>query len=405
MVILRVTWRNLWRNGQRTAVSIAAMSTGTAVLIVISSLIAGLIDQLVTRITRQGVGEVQVHAPAYLARRSLHETVAQPEAILQAARAQGIAAAPRAIGFGLLAQGPKSAGAQLMGVDADAELAVGDLPTRLAEGQFLPKGRAKQVVLGRRLARSLDARLGSELVVVVQAADGSTSSGLFHVGGILQTLSEPIDRSGAYISREDFGELFSFPGQVHEISLSSRGQLTSEAVAAAVTPAAGKNEVKTWRRLLPNLGTVVDLWNAVSGIMGAIFFLAAGLGVLNTLLMASYERIPEFGLIKALGATPGRIIRDVVAEALMLGLVSTALGAVVGIAMAFYAQARGLDISLFAGSVSFSGVAMDSTWKAKVTPLTLLQPILTMLTMSVLSALYPAIKAARLDPIRALVHV
>jgi len=95
----------------------------------------------------------------------------------------------------------------------------------------------------------------------------------------------------------------------------------------------------------------------------------------------------------------------VVAEALMLGLVSTALGAVVGIAMAFYAQARGLDISLFAGSVSFSGVAMDSTWKAKVTPLTLLQPILTMLTMSVLSALYPAIKAARLDPIRALVHV
>lgn len=405
MMSIRLAWRNLWRNRSRTAVSVATLSTGTAVLIVISSLILGLVEQIVSRITRQGTGEVQVHAVGYRARRALQQTIHNPERILEAASRLGIAAAPRAMAPALLSVGSKSAGARLMGIHPDAERAVGDLPRRIESGVFLEGGTRKGLVLGHRLARSLDAKLGGEVIIVVQAVDGSVRRDLFQVAGILASVSEMVDRSSAFVLLDEFEGLAALPDQLHEISLSSNGTLRSEEVAAAIASAAGDNEVKTWRQLMPTLVTVVDVWNGVGALLGAIFFLAAGLGVVNTMLMSSYERIPEFGLIKALGSTPMRIVRDMATEALLLGVVSTALGALVGLTIALYAQQYGLDISSFAGSVSFSGVAMESLWKAQVTPVTVLKPIFIMLTVSVLSALYPAIKAARLDPVQAMVHV
>ncbi|HPJ94406.1 MAG TPA: ABC transporter permease [Deltaproteobacteria bacterium] len=405
MNTMRIAWRNLWRNSRRTGITIVAMSLSTAVLIITYALMLGMMVQMEHSVTDVTVGQVQVHHRNYLKERSLYDTVDGWENILETARRDGIAAAPRAFGFGLLSSGNKSAGVQFWGVDPASEQQIGDMAKNLLKGTYLSGRPSMGVVLGRKLARTLHADVGTELVAVVQSSDGSLGNELFHVRGILKSVGENLDRSVAIIDREDFASLFVLPDQYHEIALNSRGQLSPDEVAAKIRSSAGSNEVRTWRQILPGVSDMLNTSSGATMIFLVIFFLAAGLGVLNTLLMATYERIPEFGLLKAIGTSPWRILRDVSAEALVLGILSSILGGIIGTIVSLYFQYFPIDLSAFGEGFNTSGVVISAQWGALLTLRGIIWPIVIMWLVSVLAALYPAAKAARLDPVRALTHV
>ncbi|HPR50217.1 MAG TPA: ABC transporter permease [Deltaproteobacteria bacterium] len=405
MNTMRIAWRNLWRNSRRTGITIVAMSLSTAVLIITYALMLGMMVQMEHSVTDVTVGQVQVHHRNYLKERSLYDTVDGWENILETARRDGIAAAPRAFGFGLLSSGNKSAGVQFWGVDPASEQQIGDMAKNLLKGTYLSGRPSMGVVLGRKLARTLHADVGTELVAVVQASDGSLGNELFHVRGILKSVGENLDRSVAIIDREDFASLFVLPDQYHEIALNSRGQLSPDEVAAKIRSSAGSNEFRTWRQILPGVSDMRNTSSGATMIFLVIFFLAAGLGVLNTLLMATYERIPEFGLLKAIGTSSWRILRDVSAEALVLGILSSILGGIIGTIVSLYFQYFPIDLSAFGEGFNTSGVVISAQWGALLTLRGIIWPIVIMWLVSVLAALYPAAKAARLDPVRALTHV
>lgn len=405
MITLRVAWRNLWRNRGRTGITLAAMALSTAVMILTYALMLGMITDMEKSVVAVFTGQVQVHNRAYASEHSLYDTIARPQAILDKARSSGIAASARAFGFGLVSSGPNSAGVQFWGVNPQAERSFGKLDEALLEGAFLPDAPGMRVVLGRKLARTLGAKVGTELVVVVQAADGSLGNDLLHVCGILKGVGENLDRSLALIHEQDFAALFVFPGRYHEIALNSHGRMTPEDVASFIKGAAGPDEVKTWRQLMPGVSDMLNSFDGFSLIFEVVFFLIAGLGVMNTLLMSTYERIPEFGLLKAIGTTPWRILREVSAEALILGIFSSSLGGVLGACAAWYLSRNPIDLSSFAEGFSTSGVMMSARWGAQLTVAGIFWPIVFMWLVSVVAALYPAVKAARLDPVRALSHV
>lgn len=405
MIILQYAWRNLWRNTRRTAITLAAVGLNTAVLIASYSLMDGLVVHTISNATNLVVGEAQIHTPKYLSGGSFYESLVDPVRVLWEVRERKIAAAPRSYGYGLVACGTKSAGALFWGVDPATERATFDLPAHMASGRFLPEEPQQGVVLGKKLARSLNATVGSEIVVVVQAADGSLGNELYTVTGILKAAGESIDRTAAILHHVDFAELFVSGGRVHEIALNSKGRLPLDDLAALASEAAPRAEVKTWRQLMPALSDVVNLFDAAIWIFGVIFFLAAGLGVTNTMLMATFERIREFGIIKALGATPWRILRDVASEAMVLGLASTVLGTFLGLAGSYYLQEAGLDTSFFARGYSVAGIAFDPVWRAVVSLKTVLMPVVVMWIICVIASIYPAALAARLDPVRAIQHV
>lgn len=405
MKTLRCAWRNLWRNPRRTMVTMSAVGFGTAVLIVSLALMDGIVRQMVSNATNLVVGEVQVHAPGYLADRDLYKTVRRPEAILAAARAQGAAAAPRSFGYGLVAAGRKSSGALFWGVDPAAEARTFDLARQIHRGAFLGPKPDRGMVLGAKLARSLKAGVGTEIVVVVQAADGSMGNELYRVRGILKSVGDQIDRAAVIIHAADFRRLFVSGGRIHEIALNSRGRLTPDQVAALARRASPGNEVKTWRQLLPAVSDMLDLVDGSILVFGLIFVLAAGLGVMNTMLMATYDRIREFGIMKALGASRWRIVGGVATEALVLSVVASAVGTLIGLAGAYYFQEVGLDTSLFAGTYSVGGVAFDPIWRAAIRLRSVLLSVGLMVVVCVLVSAYPGLKAARLDPVKAITRV
>ena len=399
---LQYGWRNLWRNTRRTCITLAAVCLSTAILMASYGLMDGLMQHAVSNATNLVVGEVQVHAQGYLADHSIYKALNEPDLILRAAKQKNVAAAPRRYGYGLVAVGTKSAGARFWGVEPASERTTFDLAQHLQEGRFLSETTQRGVVLGQKLARSLQAQIGSEIVVVVQAADGSLGNDLYTVTGILKAAGDSIDRNAALIHAADFVELFVSGERIHEVALNSRGMVSPEGLTALLSIAAPEEEIKSWRQLMPEVSDMINLFDAFIWIFGLIFLLAAGMGVMNTMLMATYERIREFGILKALGATPWGIIRDVAAEALVLAVLGTALGTILGLAGSYYLQEVGLDLSIFAGTYSVGGVAFDPIWKATISPKMVYIPVVLMLIIGLVASLYPAALAARLDPVKAM---
>ena len=156
---------------------------------------------------------------------------------------------------------------------------------------------------------------------------------------------------------------------------------------------------------MPTHSQMFDSMIASVIIFGAIFLLAAGVGVLNTMMMATYERIPEFGLIKAMGASPWRILNEIAAEALILGFIGSLAGGAAGILITLRFQAHPLDLSMFVDQLDFMGIAVSSEIPFTLTAGSVLGPILSMWAVSVLAALWPAARAARMKPVEALTHV
>lgn len=405
MTILKYAWRNLWRNKQRTAITLAAITLNTAILIISYSLMEGMLRHTIHNVTNMIVGEVQVHAESYKKDRSIYKSLPNPEAILDAALKHGVPAAKRSYGYGLISSGSKSAGASFWGIDPRKELQVFDLGNNLQEGRFLAATPSREIVLGRKLARSLHASVGSELVVVVQAADGSLGNELFTVSGILKTVGDTVDRGAAIIHHQDFKELFVSNNRVHEIAMNTKGAMEINELAALIVLSAGGAEVRTWRELLPMLSDMVNIFDVVIWVFYAIFFLAAGLGVMNTMLMATYERMREFGIMKALGTSPMRIIGNMAAEAFVLTASAALLGSILGLTGSYILQEVGIDTSVFSDGFSFSGIAFDPIWKASISIKGVIIPVAVMCIVCTAASLYPAVIAARLDPVKAIHHV
>lgn len=406
MRMLSMAWRNLWRNRKRTVITVAALTLNTAICIVKNGIVTGVLVKMQHDATRLTCGDVQVHAPGYRQDRSLYKTVPDPAAILATAAQAGFAAAPRAFGHGLLSRDSRSAGVQFWGVDPAAEQAAFELAGKMAAGAFLGPEAAGEIVLGAKLARALQAGVGDEVVAVVQAADGSLGNDLFRVVGLFQAAGESIDRKSAMVHGADFSRLFVTEGRVHEIALHGRDRQPPQEMAALLAGRHPRAEVLPWPEIMPYFANFLEYKRRGVWLYALIFAVVAGLGITSTMLMATFERTWEFGVLKALGTTPWRIVGDVAAEAFLLALLSTLIGMAAGCAVLVFFQIQGLDLSRFVeGAVSFSGVVFDPVLRPVISREVLLPPAVIMWVTALLASLYPAIKAARTRPVRAMTQV
>ena len=402
MKLVKISWRNLWRNSTRTNVTITAVALCIAILIIFQSLIIGLIGKAVHNTTNLVVGEVQIHAIGYLDDRSIYKSLKNVDKIRAVAKENNIGMVERSYGFGLISSGTKSAGTQFWGIDPESELKYFDFANHIDEGNFLTKTSLKKVVLGNKLARSLAAELGTELVIFVQGADGSLGNELFYVTGILGNVADNIDRGAAIILRDDFDILFSTNNLIHEIALNSKGKLEAEEIQKLMSAKAAGVAVETWKELMPTIAIMTEKMSVFMLTMfSLIFTIAASLGVMNTLVMSTYDRMKEFGIIRAIGATPWLIIRQVSLEAILLTFLASIIGTVIGLSIAIYLQVYGIDIS-GKGNLAFGGIVFDPIWRASVSLKSVFLPVMLMMLTSIVASIYPASIAARIKPVEAI---
>ena len=402
MKITKLSWRNLWRNPTRTNVTILAVSLCIAVLIIFQSMIVGLIEKAKFTTTNLVIGEVQVHAEGYLDDRSIYKSLQNTEEIHLIAKENNIGLVERSYGFGLISSGTKSAGTQFWGINPESELQHFDFANHIDKGNFLTNTSLKKIVLGRKLASSIAADIGTELVVFVQGADGSLGNELFYVAGILKNMADNVDRGAAMILREDFDILFSTNNLIHEIALNSKGRFESEEIQKLLSARTADVDVETWQQLMPTIALLTEKMSVfMRTFFSLIFGIAASLGVMNTMIMSTYDRMREFGIIRAIGATPWRILKQVSLEAILMTIFASIIGVVVGLSVALYFQKYGFDVS-GSGNMSFGGVVMDPIWRASVSVGIVFLPVVLMMLISIVASIYPASIAARIKPVEAI---
>jgi len=402
MKLTKISWRNLWRNSTRTNVTITAVAICIAILIIFQCLIIGLIEKAVNTTTNLVIGEVQIHATGYLNDRSIYKSLKNIEKIRVVAKENNIGIVERSYGFGLISSGTKSAGTQFWGIDPEAELKHLDFANHIDEGSFLSKTSLQKVVLGQKLARSLAAEVGDELVVFVQGADGSLGNELFYISGILKNIGDNIDRAAAIILKDDFDILFSNNNLIHEVAFNSRGRFDPEEIQSLLSLKLTNVDIETWKQLMPTIAVMTEKMSTFMLTMfSLIFVIAASLGVMNTLIMSTYDRMKEFGIIRAIGATPWLIIRQVSLEAILLTFLASIIGVTFGLGTSLYLQEYGINLG-GKGNFAFGGIVMDPIWKASISMKSVFLPVVLMMLTSILASIYPASIAARIKPVEAI---
>jgi ABC-type lipoprotein release transport system permease subunit len=404
-MLTALAFRNLWRNRRRTLLTLSAMVVSAALLILALGVFSGMIDDMLATTTRLYHGHLVLAAPGYHTHRDLHAHLPESTVDLPALTTVTglLGRTPRLRAFGLLSVAASSQPVEILGVDPLREPGVTTLHRLLVAGRYLQAGESGVVVIGSALARKLGATVGSEVVVVTQAADGSIGNDLLKVCGIFTTGDSRHDGRLAVTPLPWLQSLLVLDGRIHEVTLAIADPLSAFAAADrlnALLPAGV--EARDWGDLLPEMREAIASFDVSRMIVVGILYFATGLGILNTSFMSVMERTREFGLLLAAGMRPWGIRRLVLLETLFLAVLGSATGLFGGALLTWYMQAVGIDLSAAITPITYAGGTILPRLRAVFAVANFLIPVLMLIAVALLAGFLPANRAARLDPVAAL---
>jgi len=404
MTLHRMAWRNLWRNPRRSLVTTAAMTLALWVMVLYSGMIEGYWRGMEAGIVDFEVGDVQVHAPRYVDNPSIHAKIPDPGAVLARLDAEGLPATARLLAGGLAAAGDQSAGVSLRGIDVARDARVLRIDTAIASGAWLDPADPGGVVVGARLAHALSLSLGSQLVLVSQAADGSLANDLYHVRGVLKIVADATDRTAVFMTEGAFRTLMVVPTGAHELIVRRPSGRSLDTVAAQVKSAAAGLSVRTWKQLMPTVAGMLEQTRSMVFIIFFVVYVAVAILVLNTMLMAVFERIRELGVWKALGASPMLVLGLILLECALQTAVAVVVGLTAALPVMVYLSRVGIDVGAL-GGMAVMGHAMPPIWYGVYSASSVTGPVIMLVTMVLLGVSVPAVKAALIQPVSAMRHV
>jgi ABC-type lipoprotein release transport system permease subunit len=406
MNLARMASRNLLRNRRRSAIAGSAIALGLAMLIVFSGFADGVHGQMVREGVDAMAGHVVVQGQGWQARREAGLVVPGAAAVAErlAVAFPEARVLSRIYVEGLLASASSSAGVAISAVEPAREARVQDIESRIIEGVWLDGG-PEGIVLGATLAQSLGLGPGDKVVFMAQHGP-EVQSRLFRVKGLFRFGIDEIDGFCAFAPLGSIQAMLELGDAATQVSLHLPSARDTEAALVRVRAALPSSdlEILSWKEALPELYEWVVMDEAGLYLMLLIVAFIVSIGILNTVLMSVMERVREFGILLALGLSPARLTSLVLLESAILGVLSSAAGLGLGLLLNWPLSVFGFDYAAFAGgnSVEAAGVPMSTLVHSDLSPPKVAIFCLLSVVMTVLAALWPASRAARLDPVSSL---
>jgi ABC-type lipoprotein release transport system permease subunit len=405
--LLKIAWRSIWRNRRRTLISMSAVGIGLTLVIFYSGMMAGMLGEATEQLDHTGLGHVEITAPGWRVQRKLGASLAAPAQLAAALDLPvGAEVGWRVVGRGLISSARGSEGVELEGVDWAREARLASYVRDLRVGARPAEGDDRGLLIGEKLAERLGAKVGSKLRVIVQRADGEIGVELYRVRGVFHSMSPAISRGRVLVSAAAARELLGVRDVAHQLVVQLDRAADADPLAARWRAHLGPGyEVKSYGELLPQLRRIEELGNLVIWLAALFVYGLVGLGILNTMLMSVLERTREFGVLRAIGTRPGRVVAQVLAESFWIATVSGALGLAAGLALTWYGSRHSLvNIGGASGgeALEYAGTVLRSAVKTRFSPLAALEAASLVYVMALVTALYPAWKVARLSPAEAL---
>ncbi len=404
---LQLAWRNLWRNTRRTAIILTAIVVGVWAMVFLGALMRGMADGMVRNAIDTLTGHIQIHREGYRSDPVIENRIDDPGRlipIIENALPPDARWAARVRVNAVANNARHTAGITLVGIDPEAESAVSFIGRpAISQGRYLRPGDDNAVLAGRALVDDFETRLGHKLVLMSQDAQKEVASRAFRITGIFEAELEATEKGFLFVHKSTAQEMLRMGDAVSEIAVMLADRTSVASVAddvRSVLPDAFV--VHTWRDLLPAITGYLDIFDGFMYLWRLIIFIAMGFGIVNTLLMAIFERMREFGLLKALGMKPWWIVRSVLTESLLLLVVGLSLGNFFSLLSVWALSKKGIDLSAFSAGTDLAGISrvvypvLESRDLAAAN--------LVVFALGLLISLYPAAKAARFTPVEAMAH-
>jgi len=404
-LVLRLAWRNLWRQPRRTWLTTGAMVFSNVLLVFMISLQFGMYRLMIENSLEAFTGHMQVQAQGYIddqkIRQVIPDVVALAEILRQALGSDEVAA--RATAFALASSEDRSYGIAVFGVEPRFEPNVSNIPGLVSEGRYLQDNGTAELVIGRVLARNLKVGVGDELTLIGSGRDGSLAAVVADVVGIFESGVAELDRTIAQMPLGPFQDVFYMQGAGHQVvvnapRLSQVAEL--EQRVAALLPQDQDLVVHDWDALVPGLKQAIQADISSAVFMYAVLVILVAFSVLNTQLMSVLERTHEFGIVLALGLKPGRLGRLVLLETALMGGMGLLIGALVGGAMTAWLGVHGFTLpGMEEMGARFN---LPSRLHPQVTFASLSSGPAVVFLFSLLASVYPALRLRRLQPVEAM---
>jgi ABC-type lipoprotein release transport system permease subunit len=402
-IIMRLAWRNLWRQPRRTWLTVGAMVFSNALLVFMISIQFSTYELMIDNTLQAFTGHLQVQAPGYKDDLKIRQVVPDVASIASSLRRElGLETiAARAAAFALASSEERTYGLQIYGVETKFESFVSTIPGLVREGRYLDDLVASEIVVGKVLAQNLRVALGDEVTLLGSGRDGSFAAAIATVVGIFDSGVPDIDRSIAEVPLGFFQDVFYMEGAGHQVVIAAPDLASVDLLKPrieALVPAG--LVVHDWDALQPSLRQAIQADLGSAFFMYGVLVVLVAFSVLNTQLMSVLERTHEFGITMALGIAPGRLGRIVFLETAFMGLVGVALGALLGGIVTEWFGYTGFSYpGMEEMAVNFN---LPSRFYPQASLLSLFLGPVIVFVGGMLAAIYPALRLHWLQPVEAM---
>jgi ABC-type lipoprotein release transport system permease subunit len=403
--VMRLAWRNLWRNHRRTLIMLLAIAIGVWAMIFMTALMRGMVDEM----TRDGIdslpGYVQIHHADFRDDPSIDNSIQAPGLELLAALENPAVAgwASRVRVPAMIASERDSRGITLLGVDPAAEISIGFDLDNMVEGRFLDNPEDKGLVVGRKLLERLETGLGKRVVVMSQDPENNVADRGFRIVGVYKASLESQEEMFVYGGRSNIQSLLKMGSMVSEIAVAGHDYRAVDdllTIIAEASPPA--SEVLPWMELESYLSSMMNMMDGFVLVWIIVIFLALSFGLINTLMMAVFERIREIGLMQALGMRPSSILYLILMESLFLLALGLLTGNILAIASILPLK-EGIDLSAVAKGMEMMGAGSTLYPALKLRDLATANVVV--IVLGLLTSLLPAWHASRYSPVEAITKI
>ncbi len=404
-----LAWRNIWRNPRRTAVILVAVIIGVWSMIFLGSLMRGMINEIIENGIATLTGHIQIQHTGYYNDPVVENSIMDPDAAEKAVRAvcpEGTLWTPRIIVGGVASNARHSGGIKLVGIDPEREARVSFITHQaVKEGKYLEADDKYGILIGKALADKYETRLGQKIILMSQDTTKQIASRAFTIRGIYRAGMQDTEKTYVFVTLPAAQNMLKLGKGISEVAMTLPDITKVDGVTKELkNRLPGKTYVvMDWKELMPLLKAYLSMTMMFTYIWNVVVFIAMGFGIINTTLMAVYERMREFGLLKALGMRPILIIKEVLAESFCLLVLGIVLGNLFGFFSVFLLKHMGgINLSSLTAGSEYWGMPQILMPALKAQDVLFANGIVFFL--GILVCIYPAIKAARFTPVEAMVR-
>jgi len=398
LTLVKIAWRNIWRNTLRSSLVILSMVVGIAAGILFLGLAYGINNKRMEASINSYLSHVQIHHKEFRQRMESKYTIDDIQGLEQQLKAipEVKAYSKRYVVNGLINSPRSGQGIIIKAIDTGTDSLVSNLKDLIIEGSFLEKKRYPPILIGEHLANRLQVGIDKKVTVIYRSNDEEVAN-RFKVAGIYRSSALGMEGSVAFMRLEDFESQTGMSGEAHEIAIIAHSLETVSSITEALE--AESSAVESWTDLAPELKLMDVMMDKMIFIIMGIILLALSFGIVNTMLMVILERTRELGMLMSVGMNKMKIFLLVLFETVMLSAIGGTIGMVLSSLMIRYLQETGIDLSSVGEGLKTFGIG--STIYPKLLEGDLLTIGLMVVAIGILSAIYPAIKALKLNPAEA----